>query len=117
MMFDAHGESEVHAESLAPFAKSTRLPVPIIDALLDLLAEDEGFRARFEANPRAALLELGYETPAAAQGVLGADPVLSFGYFHGGLASKEKVAATRDRWHSELRNRQQAIFGPFDMCA
>jgi putative modified peptide len=36
-----------------------------LEALFDKLANDDGFRSRLEANPAAALGELGIEVPAA----------------------------------------------------
>ena len=39
----------------------------IADRLLDLLSTDDAFRARFQADPRAALHEVGYQSPAPAK--------------------------------------------------
>ncbi|HEX5130018.1 MAG TPA: NHLP-related RiPP peptide [Usitatibacter sp.] len=113
-MFDACSEEATH--DAVSTTRSACLPDSVIRALLDRLAEDDGFRARFEADPRAALIEVGYETPTAQRGVPGADPVLAFDYFHGGLASKAKIAAGRELWLKQLRDGEQ-IFGPFSICA
>lgn len=102
------------AQTEASVATHVTFPMPIAARLLDLLSSDDAYRARFESNPRAALLEIGHETPAAHLGVFGLDPVMSFGYFEGGLASKEQLAAARGLL---LARDNPAIFGPFDMCA
>lgn len=66
----------------------------VATTLLDKLSTDDDFRARFERNPRAALRELGHETPPADHGVQGRDPVMNFAELRGGLASKESIAAS-----------------------
>jgi putative modified peptide len=43
---------------------SKQLSEKTVDALLDKLAEDDGFRARFQANPKAAVQSLGTDDPA-----------------------------------------------------
>jgi putative modified peptide len=115
-MFDDRIQSEARHHEADAAGKVARLPTAVITALLDLLAEDDDFRARFESAPRAALRELGYETPAEQRDVPGADPVMAFAYFHGGLASKHKIAAGRERWLAQL-GAGERIFGPFSMCA
>jgi putative modified peptide len=115
-MFDEQIQNEAVNHDVHHAGATTRLPAAVILALLDKLAGDDDFRARFEATPRAALRELGFETPAAQRDVPGADPVLAFAYFHGGLASKQKIAAGRERWLEQLGAGAQ-IFGPFSMCA
>jgi putative modified peptide len=115
-MFDDRIETEAQSHDAAATGKAARLPTQVITALLDLLVEDDDFRARFESAPRAALRELGYETPEAQRDVPGADPILAFAHFHGGLASKEKIAAGRERWLAQL-SAGLRIFGPFDFCA
>ena len=114
MTFEAHGSA--HSCALDSTSEAATLPAAVIEQLLVLLADDDGYRARFEANPREALREIGYVTPAGDVGVFGRDPVMAFSYFHGGLASKEKIAAGRTRWLAQLRANEQ-IFGPFSMCA
>ncbi len=71
------------------------------DKLLDKLSNNDAFRASFEKNPRAALKDLGYETPAADRDVRGADPVLCT-YSAKPLASKEKIRAARGDLRMEL---------------
>ena len=92
-----------------------------VDRLLDGLAQDDDFRAAFERDPRAALRSLGHETPERDVGVEGRDPVLPFLQLKGGLASKEKIAAGRDRLASSYRTAtttgvKALPFGPFDFC-
>lgn len=100
---------------------SNRLPYDVASALLDKLATDDAFRARFQADARAALKELGYETPAGDHGQRGRDPVLDMEHPRGGLASKEKVAATRDQFLSTARTAEDGTVTvasqPFDFCA
>ena len=68
------------------------------DTLLDKLASDDAFRAAFDHNPRAALKQLGYETPPADRDVRGADSVMCL-YSAKPLASKEAIRAA----HSALK--------------
>jgi putative modified peptide len=115
MTFEARGEARC-APALAPAGPSATLPATVIAQLLQLLTANDGYRARFEANPREALREIGYDTPALCQGIRELDPVMAFDYLHNGLASKEKIVAGRDAWLARLRNEEQ-IFGPFSICA
>lgn len=73
---------------------SNRFPAPIVDALLDKLSSDDAFRAQFQADPRAALKQLGYETPADKVGVAGEDPVMCCQVKQ--LAPKQQIAQTRE---------------------
>jgi putative modified peptide len=75
---------------------ANRLTKAVARALLDKLATDDAFRARFERDPRSALHEVGHDTPAGDRGVRGRDPVLNFDELQGGLASKETIAASTD---------------------
>ena len=70
----------------------------VADKLLDKLSSDDEFRDLFQKNPRAALRQIGHETPDSNRDVRGADPVLCC-YNLQGLASKEaiKVAVTAIR--------------------
>ena len=90
----------------------------IADRLLGLLSTDDIFRTLFQENPRAALAQLGHETPAAHLGKLGMDPVMPFLHFRGGLASKAKIAAAHETmmrtYHTESGNR---AFWQFDLCS
>ena len=115
MNFDARSGADHDTCALAT-NRSASLPAAVIEQLLDLLTADDGFRTRFEANPREALREIGYETPSEQAGNRELDPVMAFDYFHGGLASKSKIAAGRERWLAQLREKEQ-VFGPFSMCA
>ena len=91
-------------------------------ALLGKLATDDDFRDRFQKSPRAALAQLGHETPAADRGVNGRDPVISLENLRGGLASKEKIAAQTDTmlatWDRYAQTGDAAVlaFHQFDMC-
>jgi putative modified peptide len=115
-MFDTRIETDAQYHEAATPDQVTCLPHAVITALLDVLGEDDAFRARFESDPRAALRDIGYETPASQRGVAGCDPVLAFAYFHGGLASKQAILAGRERWLAQLRASER-VFGPFDLCA
>ena len=100
----------------------TKFTPEVVDKLLGGLADDDAFRAAFERDPRAALSSIGHVTPAANVGVEGKDPVLPFLKLKGGLASKEKIRASKDKLASDYRSATQvgtagAIFGPFIVCA
>ena len=71
------------------------------DKLLDKLSTDDKFRAAFQKDPRSALQQLGYETPKDEVGAEGSDPVLCLGDGLS-LASKEDIAAARDRLRGQL---------------
>jgi len=90
------------------------LSAEIAERLLGLLSTDDAYRARFESNPRAALLELGHQTPQAHLGVFGLDPVVNFYHLEGGLASKAVLAAARGRL---LPIEARRSFMPFAVCA
>jgi putative modified peptide len=94
----------------------------VVRRLLDGLSGDDEFRAAFASDPREALRSLGYETPEADVGVEGRDPVLPFLELRGGLASKDKIAAGRDRLERSYETAtvtgvRGGIFGPYDLCA
>ena len=94
----------------------------VVRRMLDALSNDDDFRDAFERDPRGALRSLGYETPAEDVGVPGRDPVLPFLELRGGLASKEKIAAGRDRlaqsyYAAVTTSLKGTAFGPFDLCA
>lgn len=100
----------------------TKFTPDVVDKLLHGLSHDDEFRAAFEKDPRAALSSIGHDTPAKHVGVEGKDPVLPFMHLKGGLASKEKIAADKDRLASAYRSADVvgisgAIFGPFMGCA
>ncbi len=73
----------------------------IADKLLDKLSNDDGFRALFEKNPRAALHKLGHETPDADRDVKGADPLVCC-YSVKTLASKSQIEAARKELQAQL---------------
>ena len=98
---------------------TTRFTMDVARALLDKLATDDAFRARFESNARAALRELGHETSEADEGVHGRDPVMHLQTLRGGLASKEKIAADTDSMLASFAQPDDALraFFPFSICA
>ena len=73
----------------------------VADKLLDKLSSDDGFRALFERNPRAALRTLGHETPESDRDVKGSDPLLC-AYCADTLASKEQIRAARQELRTQL---------------
>ena len=90
------------AVDLKPAATaSNKLPVDVAERLLDKLSTDDAFRDLFVADIRAAMREIGYETPAEILGVPGSDPIVCFGGPRL-LASKESLAAARARLVSSL---------------
>lgn len=80
---------------------ASNFPPDIADKLLDKLASDDAFRAAFDHNPRAALKQLGYETPAADRDVRGVDAVMCL-YSPKPLASKEVFRAARAEFHRQM---------------
>jgi putative modified peptide len=100
----------------------TKFASEVVGKLLHGLAHDDEFRAAFEQDPRAALSSIGHDTPEQHVGEEGKDPVLPFLQLKGGLASKDKIAASKDRMAADyLASRTTAggglPFAPFDMCA
>lgn len=100
----------------------SKISPAVVRKLLDALSNDDAFRAAFEADPREALRGLGHETPERDVGVEGRDPVLPFQELRGGLASKEKIAAGRERMErsydsATVTGVKGGIFGPYDFCA
>ena len=73
----------------------------VADKLLDKLSSDDEFRALFEKNPRAALRQLGHETPEADRDVKGSDPLLCASCVET-LASKAQIQAARKELKSQL---------------
>ena len=101
---------------------ANQLPHPVAEQLLDKLSTDDDFRSLFSQNPRAALRQIGYETPAADRDWAGRDPVLPLYQLKGGLASKEQLRDSKDRLLKAHRAFDEAtvkggVFGPFDICA
>jgi putative modified peptide len=73
----------------------------VADALLDKLSSDDKFRELFEHNPRAALHQIGHDTPKDLEGIVGSDPVMCL-RSSGGLASKEQIRAARSELQEQL---------------
>ena len=73
----------------------------VADALLDKLSSDDKFRELFERNPRAALRQVGHDTPKDLEGIAGSDPVMCLSSADG-LASKEKIQAARTELQAQL---------------
>lgn len=85
-------------------------PPEVVDKLLDKLSSDDDFRDLFQKNPRAALRQVGYDTPEKARDLRGADPVVCCYNLHG-LASKETIRASRDKLREQFSSAlPQAIF-------
>ena len=100
----------------------TKFSPKVVDKLLDGLANDDDFRAAFEKDPRAALSSIGHDTPAQHVGVEGKDPVLPLMTLKGGLASKDKIARSKDKWAADYKASAEGdasvqAFFPFQMCA
>ena len=75
----------------------TKFSPDVVNKLLHGLAHDDDFRAAFEKNPRAALSSIGHDTSDEHVGVEGKDPVLPLMTLKGGLASKQSIAAAKDK--------------------
>lgn len=82
----------------------------VVDALLDKLSSDDDFRARFQADPRAALASLGDEearsAPADARGAWTCCTVTT-------LASKEHIRASRKELRDQLST--EGVYSPFNL--
>lgn len=80
--------------------KTAPMDPRIADRLLDLLSTDDGYRSRFQQDPRAALSEIGYEAPPpgmmTACGTLPlAEPEALIDCRVNDLAPREVIAAAR----------------------
>ena len=73
----------------------------VTDRLLELLSSDDLFRALFQQDPRAALRQVGHETPEIDRDIKGADPVMCL-LGCAELASKETIRATLALLHRQL---------------
>lgn len=87
--------------------KSAPLDPQIADRLLDLLSTDDTYRSRFQLDPRTALTEIGYESPAPARmTACGAMPVSMpetlIDCKVNELASKEAIALARNEIRAML---------------
>ena len=72
------------------------------DQLLEKLSTDDGFRSKFQADPRAAVESLGYVTPAEDRGIEGRDPCMCLTGMAKSLASKEAIHAARKKLREQL---------------
>ena len=93
-------------------AVSNRFSPEVVDKLLGNLSSDQAFRDLFEKNPRAALRQVGHETPEADRDIKGQDPVLCcYNLSPKGLASNEAIRVGRERMKAALTSTQsQTIF-------
>ena len=103
---------------------TSKFSVEVADKLLEKLSTDDDFRDLFEKNPRAALKQLGHDTPPGDRGAKDRDPVAALEHLRGGLASKETIAAGRETMMQMYRASDQTgataaglPFGQFDFCA
>ncbi|MGH8039105.1 MAG: NHLP-related RiPP peptide [Stenotrophomonas sp.] len=86
------------------------LPDEIANHLLDLLSKDDTFRASFAADPRAALIEAGLDEKQADAALVGPTCLQVRK-----LASKEDIAAARDRlMHSLTSQAAHTVVFCFD---
>jgi putative modified peptide len=90
-------------------ATTTTAPLSpaVADRLLDLLSTDDAFRARFQADPRAAMHEVGYLSPAPARmtacgAVAEAIPEALIDCKVDTLAPKHVIAGARDEIRAML---------------
>lgn len=90
-------------------ANTTTAPLSpeVADRLLDLLSTDDAFRARFQADPRAAMNEVGYQSPAPARmtacgAVAEAIPEALIDCKVDTLAPKQAIAEARDQIRAML---------------
>jgi len=72
------------------------------DKLLDKLSTDDDFRSKFQADPRAAVASLGYETPQADVGKPGEDPCLCLSGMFTSLGKEEVIAKSRNKLREQL---------------
>jgi putative modified peptide len=86
---------------MATETRTSPMDSAVADRLLDLLSTDDDYRARFQANPRIALEEIGYQSPAmstmAANGAMRiAVPEALIDCRVENLAPKEVISAGRN---------------------
>ncbi|QSX79037.1 NHLP-related RiPP peptide [Agrilutibacter solisilvae] len=86
---------------------SAPLSAQLTDRLLDLLSSDDAYRARFEHDPRAALVEIGYQSPEPAKmtacgAVPAVEPEPLIQCVVAQLASKDVIAQARQEIHMML---------------
>jgi putative modified peptide len=85
---------------MAEKMRTATLDAQLVDRLLDLLSMDDDYRARFQAEPRTALYEIGYQSPAPARmtacgSMPAAMPEALIDCKVEQLAPKESIAAAR----------------------
>lgn len=86
------------------------LPDAIANHLLDLLSKDDAFRDAFAADPRAALIKAGLDEKQADAALVGPTCLQV-----STLASKEAIAAARDRlMHSLTSEAAHTVVFCFD---
>lgn len=82
----------------------------VVDLLLEKLSTDDDFRELFQSDPRAALQQIGHETPERNRGLRGTDPVMCM-VLDNRLASKEVIRAGRAKMKAALTSTlQQTVF-------
>ena len=84
--------------------KTAALEPKLADRLLDLLGSDDAFRELFQADPAAALAQIGYQAPAAGNTLAATGGRVSVAGCIGvrALASKEQIQAARTELKSML---------------
>jgi putative modified peptide len=94
----AFGQPQAGAQGMTMAKNFSR---EVADKLLDKLSSDDKFREQFERNPRAALHQIGHDTPKELEGIAGSDPVMCLTSSNG-LASKEQIRAARTELQEQL---------------
>ena len=86
--------------------KGPKLDRKVVNKLLDKLSTDDDFRALFQDDPHAALVEAGWTPPEDTQGTDDMATLSGSGCLTmasgATLASKEDIAAQRDTLESAL---------------
>jgi putative modified peptide len=88
------------------------LSAKIVDVLLEKLASDDAFREQFQRDPRSALASIGHgpaADSAVKEGIWACCATTA-------LASKQEIAASRDKLRSQLMS-AQASYHPITLEA